>query len=187
MGANGTTPFNTIYDSFFERVTDEMYMEMEEIDVYADLQGLLLNALPFFEFPRFDLFDYEEGYYDSLGIYNGYESNYQDAPTTAWVGGFFNASLTKEEINILSLAMVIEWFNRQLAITENTRMRYTGADFKMTSQANHMAKLKVMIEEYKRQCFHLQRVYKRREIKDGEVRSTAYLMMSTPSYGLGID
>lgn len=186
MSANKTTPFTTIYDSFFERVTEEMYMEMEESDVYKDLQGILLNAMHFFEFPRFDITDYEIGYYDSLGIYNGYESNYTDAPLSGWRDGAFNSSLTPEEINILSLAMVIEWFNRQLAITENTKMRYTGADFKMTSQANHMAKLQVMIREFSRQCFHLQRVYKRRINVNGEIRSTANLIMTKPSYGLNI-
>ena len=82
--------------------------------------------------------------------------------------------------------MVIEWFHRQLAITENTKMRYTGADFKMTSQANHMAKLQVMIREFSRQCFHLQRVYKRRINVNGEIRSTANLIMTKPSYGLNI-
>jgi hypothetical protein len=28
-------------------------------------------------------------------------------------------------------------------------MKYSGTDFKFTSQANHMAKLKVMIDAYK--------------------------------------
>lgn len=187
MVESNTTPFSAIYDSFFERCTDDMYMEMNELDVLRDLQGMLLNALYIFEFPRFDIFNYEEGYYDSLPNYNGYYSDYEEVPTIAWIGGFFNSKLTQEEINILSMAMMIEWFNRQLAITENTRMRYTGADFKMTSQANHMAKLKIMIEEYTKQCFHLQRLYKRRiRTTDGEVRSTMNLVMTTPKYGIGI-
>lgn len=181
-----TTPFATIYDSFFARVTEDMYMEMTELDVLQDLQDMLLNAIYLFEFPRFDIFDYEEGYMDYLGEYCGYYSDYEKVPTIGWIGGFFNSALTQEEINILSLAMVVEWFTRQLAITENTRMRYTGADFKMTSQANHMAKLKVMIDEYTKQCFHLQRVYKRRKNVNGEIRSTMGLVMTTPSYGLNI-
>lgn len=187
MGDIKTTSFSTIYDSFFERVTDDMYYEMNEVDVIRDLQGILLNAMWFFEFPRFDLSDYEEGYFDDYGMYKGYYSDYEEVPATAWVGGFFNTELTQEEINILSLAMVIEWFTRQLAITENTKMRYTGADFKMTSQANHMAKLKNMIEEYKTQCFHLQRLYKRRKNVNGEVQSTAGLIITTPSYGYGVN
>ena len=68
-------------------------------------------------------------------------------PVTGWVGGFFNVELTDEEINILALNMVIEWLGQQLDTTNNTRMLYSGSDFKLTSQANHMAKLKVMILE----------------------------------------
>ena len=55
------TPFSTIYDSFLERVTSDMYMEFTELDTYRMLQGLLLIAIPRFEFPRFDIFDYEDG------------------------------------------------------------------------------------------------------------------------------
>lgn len=49
-----------------------------------------------------------------------------------------------------------------------------------------MAKLKVMIEHYKTDCFHLQRLYKRREFKDGKTKSTAGLIMTTPNYGYKI-
>ena len=56
------TSFITIYDSFFARVTDDMYMEFTEIETLEMLQDILINAIPRFEFPRVDLFDYEEGY-----------------------------------------------------------------------------------------------------------------------------
>lgn len=122
------TPFTTIYDSFLSRVTSEMYMEMTELDTLEQLQGILLNAVPRFKLPRFDIFDYEEGYLDSVGYYKGVESGYEEVPATMWVGGFFHSKLTSEEINILSLAMVIEWFEQQLATTEYTKMKYSGSD-----------------------------------------------------------
>ena len=53
------TPFSIIYDSFLTRVTSDMYMEMNEIDTIRMLQDLLEIAIPRFEFPRFDIFDYE--------------------------------------------------------------------------------------------------------------------------------
>lgn len=183
MDEMNRTPFTAIYDSFYSRVTDEMYMEMTELDTLEQLQGILLNAIPRFEFPRFDPFDYEEGEFVYLGEYQGVESGGLKVPVTGWVGGFFNTKLTQEEINILSLSMLIEWFTQQLATTENTRQIYTGADFKMTSQANHMAKLKVMINEYQKECFHHQRLYKRRKIVNGEVHSTIGQIMATPGYG----
>ena len=42
----------------------------------------------------------------------------------------------------------------------------SGADFKMTSQANHLSKLLSLLEESRRDSFHLQRLYKRRKISD---------------------
>lgn len=122
------TPFSTIYDSFLSRVTDTMYMEMTELDTLEQLQSILLNAIPRFKLPRFDIFDYEEGVFDTSGTYCGVESDNVEVPSTEWVGGYFNASLTLEEINILSLAMVVEWFGQQLATTEYTRMKYSGSD-----------------------------------------------------------
>ena len=183
MADTGYTSFSTIYDSFFARVTSSLYMEMTELDLTRQLQDILLNGLSFFEFPRFDLTNYDEGIYTSLGIYCGVESDNIEVPATGWVGGAFYYKLTQDEINILSLNMVVEWLGQQLTTTENTEMKYSGVDFKFTSQANHMAKIKVLKEQYQKESFHLQRLYKRRKIVDGEVRSTIGSIMSPPKYG----
>lgn len=43
-------------------------------------------------------------------------------------------------------------------------MKYSnGSDFKMTSQANHLSKLMSLLEESRRDSFHMQRLYKRRK------------------------
>lgn len=181
------TSFATIYDSFLARVTSDMYMELTELDTFEMLQELLINAIPRFEFPRFDIFDYEEGYLTGIGKYKGVESDNKEVPATAWVGGSFNSTLDKEEINILSLYMVVEWLGQQLASTENTRLKYSGSDFKFTSQANHMAKIKLLIDSYKQDGFHLQRLYKRRKRSDkGEILSTLGQIAEVPSYGYKI-
>ena len=184
---NKPTSFLTIYDAFFSHVTDDMYMELTEEDTYQMLQDLLLNNLPRFEFPRFDLFDYEEGAWGYLGEYEGVESNDKEVTAYGWIGGTFNIQLTLEEINIIALNMVIGWLGQQLDTTENTRLKYSGSDFKFTSQANHMAKLKVLIDARKTDCFHLQRLYKRRiRTTGGEIQSTMGSIMSTPHYGYKI-
>ena len=180
------TSFTAIYDSFLNRVTSDMYMELTELDTIEMLQELLINAIPRFEFPRFDIFDYEEGILLSVGKYKGEESNNIEVPATAWVGGSFNSTLTKEEINILSLYMVVEWLGQQLASTENTRLKYSGSDFKFTSQANHMAKLKTLIDAAKQDGFHLQRLYKRRKTSDGQIHSAFGQIMEVPQYGYKI-
>ena len=51
-------------------------------------------------------------------------------------------------------------------------MKYSGTDFKMTSQANHLAKLLTLLKETQRQSLHMQRLYKRRRTsEDGTIRS----------------
>lgn len=184
---NQPTSFLTIYDAFFTKVTDDMFMELELSDTYEMLQDLLINSLPRFEFPRVDIFDYELGAWGYIGDYIGVESDNKEVPVTGWVGGTFNIHLTEEEINIIALNMVIEWLGQQLDTTENTRLKYSGSDFKFTSQANHMAKLKVMIDAHKQDSLHLQRLYKRRiRTEDGKIQSTMCQIMEKPSYGFKI-
>ena len=68
--------------------------------------------------------------------------------------------------------MIVEWLGQQLASVENTRLKYSGSDFKFTSQANHMAKILALKTDYEREGFHLQRLYKRREINsDGLIKN----------------
>ena len=60
------------------------------------------------------------------------------------------------------------WLQRQVASVENTRMKFSGSDFKFTSQANHLAKLLNLLTEVNREAHHMQRLYRRRKIdKDG--------------------
>jgi hypothetical protein len=184
--AKGTS-FITIYDSFLAMITSEMYMEFTEHDTYELLQELLLNAINKFRFPKFDIYDYVEGYLEYIGTYNGVESDNTDAEIWEWVQGYFAADLTKEEINILATNMVIEWLGQQLANTELTQEKYSGSDYKFTSQANHMAKLKNLIEFYNAETLTKQDIYKRRHrTKDG-MKSTLGKIMETPSYGYNID
>lgn len=172
------TSFSTIYDNFLTRVTSDMYMEWTELDTYSHLQDLLTVSIPRFEFPRFNIFDYEEGYYDSLGTYKGVESNNIEVPAAGWVGGTFHNKLTLEEINIIALNMVIEWLGQQLSTTDNTVMKYSGSDFKFASQANHMAKIKNLLEKYEQESNHLQKLYKRRIVdKDGSIKTTIPTLM----------
>ena len=85
----------------------------------------------------------------------------------------FNFELNSEEINIIAILMMIAWIQRQVTSIENTRMKYSGSDFKMTSQANHLSKLLNLLGECQRQSHHMQRLYKRRKInsRDGNYQS----------------
>ena len=152
-----------------------MYMELTPEDTQKILEELLISALPKFEFPRQDL-DYEvketQGFDEQGNIAIQY--------------GFVN-KLTKEEINIISTYMIVEWIGQQLASIENVRMKYSGSDFKFTSQANHMQKLLQLKKDYEREGFHLQRLYKRRKKdENGVFRSTfGQIMEKHPRGGTG--
>ena len=162
-----------------------MYVELTPQDTVRDLRSLLINAIPGFEFPRCDLYDYtiqqkiinqdqldEEDFAMGIVWDELEEDKLDDAPPVTVECSFFTATLTSEEINILAILMMCGWLQRQITSIENTRMKYSGADFKMTSQANHLAKLQSLLNECHRQSHHMQRLYKRRKVgSDGIYKS----------------
>lgn len=167
------TNFSAIYDVFLTKVTDDMYMELTELDTYKLLQELLISAIPWFEFPRKDLNDYEVAEIASVDTYSGVLTDGEEVTAYIYSNGCFNNRLTTEEINILATYMAAEWVSQQLASIENTRQKYSGTDFKFTSQANHMGKLKELKADFIQKGFHLQRLYKRRKVdENGNVVST---------------
>lgn len=178
------TPFSAIYNCFLGKITDDMYMELTPEDTIKDLQRLLIQAIPEFEFPRKNLDNYEikvvqmkedEVLPDNfiIGvIWNDLSDNTVDVPDVIVEKSAFAEELTSEEINILALLMKQGWVQRQVTSIENTRMKYSGSDFKMTSQANHLQKLLSLLEESRRDSFHMQRLYKRRKKdRDGHYES----------------
>ena len=163
-----------------------MYVELTPADTLKDMQNLLIDALPGFEFPRKNLFNYtiqvveipeEELLPDDfvLGIVWGevLDDMMSDAQNVLVDRSSFNVELTSEEINILAVLMKQGWVQRQVTSIEHTRMKYSGPDFKMTSQANHLSKLLNLLTESRRESTHLQRLYKRRRLdgETGEYRS----------------
>lgn len=152
-----------------------MYLELTPEDTIKDLQNLLINAIPGFEFPRKDLYAYNikldaipenEAVADDFivgTVWGELSEDQPDIPSVLVDRSEFSADLDAEEINILAALMKESWVQRQVTSIENTRMKYSGPDFKMTSQANHLAKLLSLLEESRRDQFHMQRLYKRRK------------------------
>ena len=125
------TPFEEIYDRFFGKITDDMYMEWTQEDTEKDLYNILMDALPGFEFPRFPLYS------------------------------FTNIENNDEETGIATIIPVSYTHLR-------SHEKYSGTAFKMTSQANHLAKLIELKKEAERQSHHMQRLYKRRKLIDNQ-------------------
>ena len=189
------TYFFDVYERFLGKITDDMYLELTPQDTLRDLRQLLIDSIPGFEFPRkkldYVLVDEDAPKYivdtidggnidlplggdfsqevsgSNIDIDNAFQKIFSRQNTS-----YFNADLDDEEINILALIMVEAWVERQLASIEVTRMKYSGSDFKFTSQANHMSKLLSLRTEVRRQAFHMQRLYKRRKTdENGYIKS----------------
>ncbi len=152
------TPFSSVYNSFLSKITDDMFMELTPANTEAIMQDLYVSAVQKVRFPKKILLEYDLATED-CGI-----------------------DLTNEEINIIATYMIVEWLGQQLASIENTRMKYSGTDFKFTSQANHMTKIRELKIHYAEEGLHLQNLYKRREVNDeGKIGSTFYKIMGYES------
>lgn len=108
---------------------------------------MLIDAIPGFEFPRCNLYDYtidqeikpenevtEDDFL--IGILwddTIDENDFGRPPLVLIEKSTFSSDLNSEEINILAILMMIAWVQRQVTSIESTRMKYSGADFKMTS------------------------------------------------------
>ena len=163
-----------------------MYMELTPQDTVRDLQNILISILPGFEFPRKDIFQYTI----SLGEKPADEVDDTDfviriddeleEPSAIIENSSFDIDLTSEEINILAILMMENWVQRQVTSIEQTRMKYSGSDFKMTSQANHLSKLLTLLAETQRQSIHMQRLYRRRRFaEDGSYESNWSVLRET--------
>lgn len=132
------TSFTEMYDFFLAGITDDMFMEMTKEDTEALLEEILVSSLPYFEFPRKDIFD--------LDLENQ----------------TFKVKLSTEEMMIIRQYMISQWIGYQLANIDLVRQKYSGSDFKFTSQASHIKQLKELKIEYEAQGMRLQRLYNRR-------------------------
>ena len=190
------TPFTDVYNRFLGKITDDMYVELTPQDTIRDLRNLIIDAIPGFEFPRHNLYDYtiqtetkDEDKVLTSDFIVGLiwddmpEDSMNMVPRVIIEKSEFTAELTSEEINILAIIMMCAWVQRQVTSIENTRMKYSGSDFKMTSQANHLSKLQSLLGECHRQSHHMQRLYKRRKIIDnGEYRSNWSILRETSTF-----
>jgi len=148
------TLLSTVYDAFFSLITDDMYLEISQEDTKKDCRGLLNASIPLFEFPT-----------RIFSITDAINDDEEDV-------SYFNQDLTLEEINIIAMGMVQIWIQRQMTSIEVTRQKFTGADFKQTSQASHLKQLMVLREHVRDEHRRLQMLHSRRELSGGKYQST---------------
>lgn len=141
------TPFVNVYNRFLGKITDDMYVTLTPEDTLRDLRNLLIEALPGFEFPRFDTYAYtideveksQEEVIDTdfiIGtVWDSMDDDIPDElpPNVIVENSSFDADLTSEEINILAILMMTGWVQRQVTTIESTRMKYSGVNSLPTS------------------------------------------------------
>ena len=138
------TTFQEMYDFFLAGITDDMFMELTAEDTAEMLEEILMAALPWFEFPV------------EKNILNTIDRENKN----------FGVVLNTEEMMIIRQYMIVEWIGFQLASVDLIRQKYSGSDFKFTSQASHLKQLKDLKQQYIDKGFHLQRLYRRRSKMD---------------------
>lgn len=135
------TNFTDVYNRFLGKITDDMYLELTPQDTIKDLRNMLIDAIPGFEFPRVNLYDYsidqeikpeDEVQEDEMIIGLLWDETIEDddlgrAPLVVVEKSTFAGDLNSEEINILAILMMINWVQRQVTSIENTRMKYSGS------------------------------------------------------------
>lgn len=141
------TPFVNVYNRFLGKITDDMYVTLTPEDTLRALRNLLIEALPGFEFPRFDTYAYkideveksQEEVEDTdfiIGtVWDSMDDNIPDElpPNVIVENSSFDADLTSEEINILAILMMTGWVQQQVTTIESTRMKYSGVNSLPTS------------------------------------------------------
>jgi len=115
------TQFSAVYNRFLGQITDDLYLELTPEDTLKDLQNLLINSIPGFEFPRKNLYDYtievREVCEDELTpddfvlgtVWGDLTDTLLETPNVLVDKSRFNTELTQEEINILALLMKQGW------------------------------------------------------------------------------
>lgn len=203
-----TTSFTAVYERFLGKITDDMYVELTPEDTVRDLQALLIEAIPGFEFPRCLITDYtistevkkrselDDNDFVIGAIWHdlteqmdefGNLAPESDDDEVRVERSCFNCEVSSEEINILAILMMCAWVQRQVTSIETTRMKYSGPDFKMTSQANHLSKLLALLSECQRQSHKMQRLYKRRRtIKNEESPFNGFIRSNWDVFGQGV-
>jgi hypothetical protein len=131
------TPFKVVNEAFLARIEQDEWSLVENLeDLESDFYQLMKMAINRFLFPRVAL------------TYNEDEA-------------CFDEELGLEEINYLAVYMKNEWLKRKLANWELIQQQYHTSDFSFLSQANHMSKLKELVELSNKECLNTTNLYSR--------------------------
>jgi len=128
------TPYDNIHNRVIRKISDRDLLELLQLDA-TYLDDFLYSALVNFRTSKVDLSDRNE-------------TNRE-----------FNDTLSEIEEEILGLFEVIEWLTPQIYSIDLLKQNMSTKDYKLTSQANHLEKLKILLEESQIRAERLRIIY----------------------------
>ena len=117
------TYFEDVYEFFLSKIKSYDLAELTEDEIKEELDSLIKLALP------------------KCTVFKGKIKLDQDNKSFIIKG---KDSLSLEEMEILSLAMLLQYISPLIARDENLKQTLSSKDFSSTSQANHLEKLLIL-------------------------------------------
>lgn len=178
------TLFCEVYCKFLSKITDDMYLELTCQDTLKMLKSMLLSAIVNFKYPKNNIRNYYLAPSYSINCspeaYKEIEETANQRSVTEYCDcsevlsetndlsnlDHWQIKLDIDEVEILALAMKLDWLGQQLDSKELLKMRPQSSDFELPSQANHIAKLTEWYRESENQLKILQDLYNRRTVNE---------------------
>lgn len=160
------TPFSAVYNMFFVQITDDLYVVLTEDEAKEDAQGMLIESILKFRYPKVNVKDF------SLGV--EIDGIKQDV---------FNVELSIDEILILSMLMTSEWIERQMKTVRLTEQNYTGSDAKVLNTKSQMSTLQELKASHTKSLERQLRYYHYSTVDDGNNVTTNKLNLAGKGVG----
>lgn len=119
------TPYDSIYQSFLQKISDYSFLSMDDTVLKNNLSGYLKSSITKFKRCKHDLSERDD------------------------IVGQFNIDLTDEEIEILSIYMMVEYLSPKLVTSDLIAQSLSSQDFNIYSQANHIKEIRLLRDSYK--------------------------------------
>lgn len=129
------TPYADVYNMFLAKITESLYVEMEDDEKDIEFLLLLNQAILEFKYPRVDIADKDDEAQE------------------------FNVTLTNAEIQIISEAMKLKWLEQQINDEELVKMQFSDRDYSLMSQGAHLFRLITSKQEIERNLKTMQYRY----------------------------
>ena len=134
------TNFDILYDQFLSSLSSESWATLSDEEIKEELFNLTVKAIGSFRFPRVPL------------TYRWNEDEQKH---------YFDNEITQREINVLLALMKVAWIDYQISREERFQNQYYDASVRTFSQANLLAQLNRMSENYRKEAKDSQYDYSR--------------------------